>query len=58
MTDSWQCDLCGRHFTGPKNRIQLERKVAIGPNPPENIPYLDLCIDCESYDKKRKAQGK
>ena len=52
MTDSWQCDGCGRHFTGPRNRIQLERKLVFGSNSNEYIPYLDICTDCERWMKK------
>jgi hypothetical protein len=52
MTDSWQCDLCGRHFTGPKNRIQLDRKLDLGRNSSEYMPYLNLCTGCEWRMKK------
>jgi hypothetical protein len=51
MTDSWQCDICGRHFTSTENRIELVRKTRNGPNC-EYIPYQDFCTDCELYVKK------
>jgi hypothetical protein len=53
MTDSWQCDICGRHFTSTENRIQLERKIRNGSNKYEYISYLEMCADCELYVKKR-----
>jgi hypothetical protein len=53
MTESWQCDVCNRHFISPKNRIQLELKLVFGSKSNEYIPYLDLCTECESYCKKR-----
>ena len=56
MTDSWQCDICERYFTGTKNRVQLMRKLATGPNSYEYIPYEDMCTDCESYEKKRPVK--
>jgi hypothetical protein len=52
MTDSWQCDICGRHFTSTENRIQLERKIRNGANKPEYISSLEICTDCELYIKK------
>jgi hypothetical protein len=54
MTDSWLCDgECGRHFNSTKNRVRLERKICIGPNKNEYITYLDICTDCEQYEKRR-----
>jgi hypothetical protein len=38
VTDSRQCDKCGRHFTSTENRIELA-KFHIGPSY-EYIPYL------------------
>jgi hypothetical protein len=52
MTDSWQCDKCGRHFTSTENRVELARKFRNGPSF-EYIPYQDNCADCELYDKKK-----
>jgi hypothetical protein len=52
MTDSWQCDVCGRRFTSTENRIQLERKIRNSVNKSEYISYLEICTDCELYIKK------
>ena len=52
MTDSWQCDTCGRHFNCTRNRIELLRKIPIGPNSYDCVAYQDKCTDCEIYDKK------
>lgn len=52
MTDSWQCDVCHRHFTSGKNRIQLKRKLVFGPKLYEHTPYLDICADFERMTKK------
>jgi hypothetical protein len=51
MTDSWQCDKCGRHFTSTGNKIELARKFRTGPSY-EYISYQDVYADCELYDKK------
>lgn len=62
MTERWLCDgICGRHFASTKNRIQLDRRLEARPNSCEHIPYLEICTDCESYEKrwrnKRRRNG-
>jgi hypothetical protein len=54
MTDLWQCDGCGRHFTSTKNRIQLMVRIVSGSGSYEDIPYLDICTDCEGYEKRSR----
>jgi predicted nucleic-acid-binding Zn-ribbon protein len=57
MTNSWQCDKCGRHFISTEKRIELARKLPNGPSY-EYIPYQDMCTDCELYDKKMSEKHK
>jgi hypothetical protein len=52
MTDSWQCDVCGRHLTSTMNRIQLMVRVVSIWGSHEDLPYLDLCTDCERWIKR------
>jgi rubredoxin len=51
MTESWQCEVCGQHFTSTENWIELARKVRNGRSF-EYVPYQDNCADCKLYDKK------
>jgi hypothetical protein len=51
MTDPWQYDTCGRHFTSTENRIGLARKFRDG-HPYEYVSYRDICIDYNLCDKK------
>ena len=52
MMDSWQCEVCGRHFTSTKNWIQLMRRVVRSAGSQEDYPYLDICTDCERWIKR------
>jgi transcriptional regulator NrdR family protein len=56
MTEPWQCEVCGRYFTSKKNRIQLMLRVVSVSGSHENFPYLDICTDCESDEKKRRIK--
>lgn len=51
MTSSWQCDICDRHFSSSKNKIELARKLQTG-SAYEYFSYQDMCTDCELYYKK------
>jgi hypothetical protein len=55
MTESWQCEVCGQHFTSKKNRIQLMVRVVSISGSQEDLPYLDICTDCELDEKKRRS---
>ena len=48
MTDTWQYDMYGRHFTSTENRIELARKLR---NVRHTITFK-TCADCELYSKK------
>jgi hypothetical protein len=56
MTDSCQCDKCGRHLTSSKNRIQLDRKIPYTPNKYEYISHQDSYTDFELIGKKMSKE--
>jgi hypothetical protein len=50
MTDSWQCDTCGRNFTNTKGRIKLTRKFAMVPIRSSTYPIETMTQ--ETYSPK------